>query len=74
LNYYDIIISKLFRGTALDNEDCLALVKSRGNEIDFEKLERRFRETASYDVSEDKLLVNWEHFRGYLKKNGVKFE
>jgi hypothetical protein len=74
LNYYDIITSKLFRGTAVDNEDCLALVRSKGNEIDFKKLEKRFKETASYDVSEDKLLVNWKHFLGYLRKNGVEFE
>ena len=32
LNYYDIIISKLFRGTAVDVDDCLALVKSKSKD------------------------------------------
>ncbi len=29
LNYYDIIISKLFRGTAVDIEDCLMLMERK---------------------------------------------
>jgi len=74
LNYYDIIISKLFRGNTVDNEDCLALIKSKKEEIDFMKLDKRFRETASYDVSEAKILKNWEYFLGYLRREGVEFE
>ncbi|MFA4908213.1 MAG: DUF6036 family nucleotidyltransferase [Candidatus Omnitrophota bacterium] len=74
LNYYDIIISKLFRGTTVDNEDCLALIKSKNREIDFRKLETRFRETASYDISELKILKNWEYFLQYLRREGVEFE
>lgn len=27
LNYYDIIISKLFRGTTIDIDDCISLIK-----------------------------------------------
>ena len=34
LNYYDTIISRLFRGTSVDIEECLALVKSKNDEID----------------------------------------
>lgn len=71
LNYYDIIISKLFRGTAIDNEDCLALLKSKRNEIDLIKLEKRFRETASYDVSEEVVIKNLEHFLRLVKKEGL---
>lgn len=71
LNYYDIIISKLSRGTAIDNEDCLALLKSKRSEIDFVKLEKRFIETSSYDVSEEKMIENWKHFLGLAKKEGL---
>jgi len=71
LNDYDIIISKLFRGTTVDNEDCLALLKAKRSEIDLVKLEKRFRETASYDVSEEAVIKNWEHFLGLVKKEVV---
>ena len=74
LNYYDIIISKLFRGTTIDNEDCLALLKSRKSEIDFVKLNKRFLETASYDISEEKMIKNWEHFLKLAKKEGLLSE
>lgn len=33
LNYYDIIISKLFRSTLVDIEDCLQLIKAKKKEI-----------------------------------------
>ncbi len=71
LNYYDIIISKLFRGTAVDNEDCLALLKNNIGKIDMAELEKRFRQTASYDVSENVVIKNWEHFLRLAKKEGL---
>jgi hypothetical protein len=71
LNYYDIMISKLFRGTPVDHEDCLALLKKAGNAIDFQQLEARFKQTASYDVSENKVNKNLEHFVRLAKKEGL---
>jgi len=71
LNNYDIIISKLFRGTEIDNEDCLMLVRHERHNIDWGKLQTRFLETASYDISEDKVIKNWEHFLRLAKKEGV---
>jgi len=71
LNYYDIIVSKLFRGAAIDNEDCLALLRARKSEIDLAKLERRFRETASYDVSDETVMKNLEHFLSLVKKEAA---
>jgi len=71
LNYYDIIISKLFRGTSIDNEDCLALLKSKRTEIDMITLDKRFRETASYAVPEEPVIKNWEHFLKLVKKEAV---
>lgn len=71
LNHYDMIISKLFRGTDIDNEDCLALLKAKKSEIDLVKLEKQFRQAASYDVSEEVVIKNWEHFLRLVKKEMV---
>jgi len=71
LNYYDIMISKLFRGDSVDMEDCLALVKNKRDEIDLERFKKRFHETAVYDVSEEKVLRNLENFLRVLKKEGL---
>jgi hypothetical protein len=68
LNYYDIIISKLFRGTSVDMEDCLMLIRAKKKEIDIKGLTRRFNETASYDISEDRVLKNLEHFKRLINK------
>lgn len=70
LNYYDLIISKLFRGEGVDFEDCLALMKGKNGEIDIERLKARFRETSSYDISEEKVNKNLERFMGMIKKEG----
>ena len=68
LNYYDIIISKLFRGTSIDMEDCLMLIRAKTKEIGIEELTKRFNETASYDISEDRVLKNLEHFKKLINK------
>ncbi len=71
LNYYDLIVSKLFRGTSVDMDDCLALIKAKRTEIDMTKLKGRFLETAKYDVSEKKIVLNLKHFLERLKKEGL---
>lgn len=68
LNYYDLIISKLFRATALDLEDCILLIRNKRQEIDFARLAARFKETAAFDVSQAQLLKNFEHFISILRK------
>lgn len=73
LNHYDILISKLFRGSSADIEDCLLLVKNKTNEIDVDRFIKRFKETASYNVSEDKVNKNLEHFLSLIKKEGLKW-
>jgi hypothetical protein len=54
-------------GTALT----LLGVKPSTKDIDFKQLEKRFKETASFDVSEDKVNKNFEHFLKILKKEGL---
>ena len=68
LNHYDLIISKLFRFTRVDIDDCLALIRAKTREIDFTKLRSRFEATAKYDTSEDSVMKNLEHFWRMLKK------
>jgi hypothetical protein len=71
LNHYDLIISKLFRCSTIDVEDCLMLVKSRQHEIDINVLKKRFKETAQYDIAEEKMMGNWDYFEKALKKEGL---
>ena len=71
LNDYDIIITKLFRAQSIDIEDCLALIRHRGQNIDIALLIKRFKETASFDISESKLIKNLEHFLKIIKKEGL---
>ena len=72
LNYYDIIITKLFRGDSIDIDDCLSLIENKGTEINRDKLVKRFRETASYDVSEIRINKNLDYFLKLLEEKGVK--
>ena len=52
----------------MDFEDCLALFKTKTKEIDIKRLEDRYKETAGYDVSEERILKHWEHFKRLLEK------
>jgi hypothetical protein len=67
LNYYDLIISKLFRGELADFEDCLMLIRAKKEEIDLQRLGAHFRETASYDISEEKVNKNLDKFLEIIK-------
>jgi len=71
LNNYDLIISKLFRGTGVDFQDCLDLMKSRFRDIDINRLEKRYKETALYEVAEARVLKNLESFLSMIKKEGL---
>ena len=71
LNHYDLIISKLFRCTSIDVEDCLMLLRLRSSEISVDVLRERFKETAKYDITEEKMISNWNHFERALVKEGL---
>jgi hypothetical protein len=70
LNDYDLISSKLMRGTRVDFEDCLRLAEARREEIDIERLKHHFHEMVSYDVAEDRLRPNINHFLVLLREKG----
>jgi hypothetical protein len=71
LNPYDLIASKLFRGTDVDFEDCLMLVKARKDNIDIKRIEQHFKELVSYDISEKRITTYIEHFLNLLEKEGL---
>jgi hypothetical protein len=71
LNPYDLIASKLFRGTGVDFEDCLMLVKAHKDNIDIKRVERHFKKLAGYDISEKRITTYIEDFLDLLKKEGL---
>ena len=68
LNPYDLIVSKLFRGTHVDVDDCLMLFRAKHKDIKIDLLRDRYIETAKYDISEDKLIKAWEYYEQIFKK------
>jgi len=60
LNDFDLVISKMFRGTEVDVEDCARLIRGRKT-FDWEKLKERYKETAQYDLNPDKMVKNLEY-------------
>ena len=74
LNYYDLIISKMFRGTSVDIEDCFLLVEAKKEEIDIKHLAERYQATASFDISQEKVNKNLKYFLARLKKAGSAHE
>ena len=51
--------------------DCLDLIKMKKKEINIKNLETRYRKTASFDVSEDKVNKNLEYFLKTLEDEGL---
>ena len=71
LNHYDLISSKLMRGTTVDFEDCLGLVEHRREEIDIKRLIVHFHELVGYDVGEVRLRPNIDYFLDLLRRKGL---
>lgn len=67
LNDLDLVISKMFRGNEIDVQDCLALIKARGGAFDVEAMKARYKETASYDVGEQRILRHLEYLLSELE-------
>lgn len=71
LNYYDLIITKLFRYSPIDIDDCLSLIREKAGEIDIGKLKSRFYETSSYDISGEKNRKNFDYFYKKVTKEKI---
>lgn len=68
LNDYDLIASKLMRGTRVDFEDCVMLAAAHRNKLDIERLVAHFNEMVDYDVAEARLRPNMDHFLELLRE------
>lgn len=67
LNDLDLVISKMFRGDEIDVQDCMALIKARGGAFDVEALKARYKETASHDVGEQRILGHLKYLLSELE-------
>lgn len=68
LNDYDLISSKLMRGTRVDFDDCIMLAKTHKAELDLERLVAHFHEMVSYDVAEERLKPHVDYFLKLLRE------
>lgn len=68
LNDYDLISSKLMRGTKVDFDDCIMLAKVHKAELNLERLAAHFHEMVSYDVAEERLRPNIDYFLELLQE------
>ena len=68
LNEYDLISSKLIRGSGVDFDDCLMLVKARRSQIDIERLIAHYRELASFDIAEERVAGHIDQFINLLRE------
>jgi len=68
LNEYDLISSKLIRGSGVDFDDCLMLLKARRGEIDIERLIAHYQELASFDIAEERVSGHIERFLDLLRE------
>lgn len=70
LNDIDLIISKMFRGTEVDVEDCLTLMNARGAAFDLAALKARYEGTAQYDLLPEKMMKNLGYLLNEYKPGG----
>ncbi len=66
LNLNDLIMTKLFRGTSIDMEDCVAAFRKQN--IDPDGLFHHFKEAARYDLNPDRVMKNFQYFIEQLMK------
>ncbi len=69
LNLQDLIITKMFRGTQVDVDDCVAVFAT--SKIDPEELLKRYAEAAKYDLNPKKMIQNFIVFAEALLEKGV---
>ena len=69
LNLQDLIITKMFRGTQVDVEDCVAAFARF--EIDPEELLQRYAEAAKYELNPEKMIQNFIVFAEALLEKGA---
>ena len=71
INDNDLIASKIFRGTGVDIDDCMSLIRNRKGIIDIEKVLDHVKELARHDISYDKIIGHIKDFIENLKEAGL---
>lgn len=70
LNSFDLIVTKMARGTSVDFEDCLTLLKNE--KLNWKKLRKHYEESAKYSINfginEEKAMENFKHLEQEFKK------
>ena len=70
LNLQDLIITKMFRGTQVDLDDCVAAFAA--SKMDPEALLERYAEASKYDLNPEKVMANFIIFaKALAEKNMV---
>jgi hypothetical protein len=68
LNDEDLICSKLMRGTRVDFDDCLMLARAHAQSLNPERLRQHYQALISYDVAQERLRPNIDHFLELLNQ------
>ena len=66
LNLTDLIITKMFRGTSVDRDDCIAAFAA--GKVKAEKLLERYSKTARYDLNPKKMMRNFVYLAEGLRE------
>jgi len=69
LNLQDLIITKMFRATQVDLDDCVAAFAA--SKMDPEALLERYVEAAKYDINPEKMIANFIIFAEALVEKGM---
>lgn len=72
LNFEDLIVSKLFRGTEVDFDDCVMLVRTKRDSINLKALADHFSKMLSFHpVGENRVKGHWDSFERMLIEEGL---
>jgi hypothetical protein len=66
LNLKDLIITKMFRGTSVDRDDCIAAFAT--GKVNAEGLLERYSEAARYDLNPEKMMKNFVYLAEGLRE------
>jgi hypothetical protein len=66
LNLTDLIITKMFRGTPVDRDDCIAAFAT--GQVNADELLERYSEAARYDLNPEKMMRNFVYLAEGLRK------
>ena len=69
LNLQDLIITKMFRGTQVDLDDCVAAFAA--SKMNPEALLERYAESAKYDLNPEKMMMHFIIFTEALAEKGL---